>query len=476
MTSPLRHQLRTRLTLWYVFVLGMVLAVYVALVFVFQYEFIKRQVFHDEKQDVETVEGLLYFDPAGHLQLQQNYFTHPRSHLLIDRLMEVRDPSGVVLFRSPTLNGMSLGGPSRRNEGESSFDERVERLSDGSRAFVISHTHSIHGQLLIIRLGYSLAPFQERMRDFLSVLLIALPAALTLAGIAGYFIAKRALRPLEKMAARAETITSTNLNHRLEVGNPDDELGHMARVLNHLLDRLESAFGQLQRFTADAAHELRTPLAAMRSTGELTLRVEQSTTEEYRDAIGSILEECATLGHTIDDLLELARAEAAQPGKGRSTFSLVELTTEVLSVLEVLTEEKGISVVQSVYDPACAVVHADRGLVRTAIMNLLHNAIKFSPANSTVWITLGGTEQHPGFAEMAIEDEGPGIRSGEREQIFERFFTSSSPQTAMVAGSGIGLSVAKLAIERNHGDLFLDATSARGARFVIQLPQPVTSR
>ena len=169
MRNLLRHQLRTRLTLWYVFVLGMILAFYVALVFAFQYESIKRQVFHDEIQDVETVEGLLYFDKSGHLQLQQNYFTHPRSHLLIDRLMEVRDPSGVVLFRSPTLNGMALGGASRPGEGEDSFDERVENLADHSRAFVISHTHAIDGRNLVIRLGYSLAPFRERMRDFLSV-------------------------------------------------------------------------------------------------------------------------------------------------------------------------------------------------------------------------------------------------------------------------------------------------------------------
>ena len=470
MRSPLRHQLRIRLTLWYVLVLGLILAFYVTLVFAFQYESIKRQIFHDEIQDVETVEGLLYFDAGGHLQLQQNYFTHPRSHLLIDRLMEVRDPSGVVLLRSPTLNGMALGGPSRPGEGEDSFEEREVRLADGGRAFVISHTHAINGRMLVLRLGYGLAPFRERMRDFLGVLLISLPAALALAGLSGFAIARRALRPLEKMAARAETITSTNLNQRLEVGNPEDELGHMARVLNHLLDRLESAFKQLQRFTADAAHELRTPLAAIRSTGELALHKEHNNADEYRDAIGSILEECAVLSQTVDDLLTLARAEAVQPGKGQSTFSLIELANEVVSVLEVLSDEKNIHVVQDVVAPELTLVHADRGLVRTALMNLLHNALKFSPGNSTIRLTFGGDISQAASASMSIEDEGPGIRKSEREQVFERFFTSSSPETASMAGSGIGLSVAKLAIERNNGDLFLDPTTVRGARFVIRLP------
>ncbi len=468
--SPLRHQLRTRLTLWYVLVLGLILAFYVILVFAFQYESIKRQIFHDEVQDVETVEGLLYFDQSGNLQLQQNYFTHPHSHLLIDRLMEVRDLSGVVLFRSPTLNGMALGGPSRPGEGEDSFEERVERLADGSRAFVISHTHAISGRTLVIRLGYSLAPFRERMRDFLGVLLIALPAALVLAGFAGFAIARRAFRPLDTMAARAETITSTNLNHRLEVGNPQDELGHMARVLNHLLDRLEAAFRQLQRFTADAAHELRTPLAAMRSTGELALREEYNSPQRYREAIGSILEECSVLSQTVDDLLTLARAEATQPGAGQSTFSLVELTNEVINLLEVLCEEKDITVVQHVEDPEAVVVHADRGLVRTAIVNILHNAFKFSPYEGTIRLTFGGQGQKVGTAAMSIEDEGPGIRNSEREQVFERFFTSSAPETVSMAGSGIGLAIAKLAIERNNGELLLDTTTTRGAKFLMRFP------
>ena len=466
----MQYKLRTRLTLWYVVVLGLILAFYVGLVFAFQYESIKRQIFHDEIQDVETVEGLLFFDASGHLQLQQNYFTHPRSHLLIDRLMEVRDLSGVVLFRSSTLNGMALGGSSQPGEGENSFEERVQQLPDRSNAFVISHTHAIDGRILVIRLGYSLEAFQNRMRDFLVVLLVALPAALALAGIAGFAIARRALRPLDEMAARAETITSTNLNQRVIVSNPEDELGHMARVLNHLLDRLESAFRQLQRFTADAAHELRTPLAAMRSTGELALRDDHSRTEEYREAIGSILEECAHLSQTIDDLLTLARAEAIQPGEGRSTFSLLELTNEVLSVLEVLSEEKAISVLHHVANPDGAVVHADRGLVRTALMNILHNALKFSPENSTVRLSFYA-DAAAGMVTMSVEDEGPGIGVQDHDQVFERFFTSNAPATATMAGSGIGLSIARLAVERNDGQLLLDSPPVNGGtRFVVRLP------
>ena len=471
MTHSFRQQLRTRLTLWYVLMLGCILAFYVTLVFLFQYATIKRQIFHDEVQDVETVEGLLSFDTEGVLHLQQNYFSHPRSHLLVDRLMEVRDLSGIVLYRSPALRGMSLGSRSSLpSEGDDSFDERVERLSDGTQVFLISHTHPVQGRMVLIRLGYSLAAFRDRMRQFLGVLLIALPATLILAGFAGYLIAKRALRPLEEMAARAETISASNLNHRLDLANPDDELGHMARVLNHLLDRLEQAFHQLQRFTADAAHELRTPLACIRSEGELALRAEGHSGEQYREVIGSILEETSILNQTIEDLLMLAKVEATPSGTSKDTFSLVQLTSEVLGVLEVLTEEHDVVIEQEASDPRLVVVHADRGLMRAAIMNVLHNALKFAPPHSRIYVRYADSTVRSGFAEISFEDEGPGIRPSEREQVFDRFFTSGARETSPMAGSGIGLSIAKLAVERSDGEIFFDPHAAKGARCVIRLP------
>ncbi len=239
--------LRSRLTFWYVSVLAVLLLVYAAIVFVFQYGVLTRQLFHDEVQDVITAEGLLFFDSQGRLQLKEDYFSRPQSHLLVDRLMEVRDLSGNVLYRSATLGRMPLGGPNKPGEGDADFDPRIVWLQDGSHAFVISHIHSLQGRTLLIRLGYSLVPLRDRMMQFLLLLLIAIPVGLLVAAIAGQIIAKRALGPLQEMATRAEGITASNLNQRLTIVNPKDELGQMGRVFNHVLDRLEQAFSQLQR-------------------------------------------------------------------------------------------------------------------------------------------------------------------------------------------------------------------------------------
>ena len=174
---------------------------------------------------------------------------------------------------------MALGDALRPGEGDAGFNERMIELTDGSHAFVVSHIHTMQGRTLVIRLGYDLAPLRLRMEQFLLLLLIAIPLALLLAATTGQAIARRALLPLERMTARAGQLSASSLHERLETGAADDELGNLARVFNHLLQRLEEAFGQLQRFTADASHELRAPLAAIRTISEVALEKPEQTAE-----------------------------------------------------------------------------------------------------------------------------------------------------------------------------------------------------
>jgi len=459
--------LRTRLTLWYVGVLALLLIVYATVVLAFQYGVLTRQLYHDEVQDVVTVEGLLFFDQAGELRLTQNYYSRPQSHLLVDRLMEVRDLSGKILYRSSTLHNMALGGPLREGEGDAGFDERLVRLSDGSHAFVVSHIHTMQGRTVVIRVGYDLGPLRDRMIQFFLMLLIAIPLALSLAAVAGQSIAKRALRPLEQMTARAERITASNLGDRLDIANERDELGNMARVFNHLLERLEQAFRQLQRFTADASHELRTPLAAIRTISEVAL-AKPTNAEAYREALGNVLEESNRLNQTVDSLLLLARAEITPPGESQPVFVIGDLVTEVVALLEVLGEERSVKITQRQPELATVEVRADRGLMRIALMNVIHNALKFSPRDSA--INIGFAQPEASWLHISIEDEGPGIPSEEYAKVFDRFFTSSERSTANTSGVGLGLSIAKLVVERAGGRIGFDETFHQGARCVIRLP------
>jgi heavy metal sensor kinase len=461
--------LRTRLTMYYVGVLAVLLLIYAGLVFGFQSASLTRQMVHDEVQDVITVEGLLYFDAHGQLQLRQDYYSRPQSHMLVDRLMEVRDAStGEVLYSSPTLHGMSLGNELLQREGDTGFDERRVKLADGSHVFVVSHVHGLEGRTMVLRLGYSLTPFRERMWSFLLLLLLAIPIALALAAIAGQAIARRALHPLGDMTEKAERISAHNLSERLEVVNERDELGQMALVFNGLLQRLEQAFQQLHRFTADAAHELRTPLAALRAVGEVALHEERSA-EEYRSTLSNVLEEASRLNMTIDSLLMLARAEASESGEERTSFSMRSLVDEVLGLLEVLLEEKTIHVAEVGERTDRTMVLANRSLLRVAVMNVLHNAIKFSPTHSTLHIGYATVEE-PMRLTIAFEDEGPGIPEGDEQRLFERFATGSAAASAHLSGTGLGLAIARLIVERAGGSIYFDRAVSTGARCVIVLP------
>lgn len=458
--------LRSRLTFWYVSVLGLLLLVYAATVFAFQYAVLTRQMLHDEIQDVVTVEGLLYFDDNGRLQLKQDYFSKPQSHLLVDRYMEVRDTADHVLYSSPTLHGMGLGGPSHPGEGDNDFEERMVRLADGSHVFVISHIHGMDGKTLLIRLGYSLGPLRDRMWQFLLLLLIAIPLALLFAGTAGQMIAGRALRPIDAMTERATQITATNLHGRLIVDNHDDELGRMASAFNHLLSRLEAAFQQLGRFTSDAAHELRTPLASIRTMGEIALSGEISG--DSRRVIEDILEETSRLGSTVDSLLLLSQVEATGASGKFEKFRVSDLIEEIATLLGPMMEEAIITL--TLRCQADLYVQADRNLLRVALLNVMHNAWKFSPQRSTITVSCQHLDYQK-MIEIAIEDEGQGIASADQDKIFDRFHTGRNPPLRQQKGTGLGLAITKLIIERFEGTIEFEVSERTGTRCLIRLPQ-----
>jgi heavy metal sensor kinase len=459
-----RWSIRTRLTAWYVSVLATLLLIFAVIVFIFQYVTLTRQIVHDEMQDVVTVEGLLYFDGSGQLHLRQDYYSRPQSHLLVDRLMEVLDLNGAVLYRSDNLDGQSLGGALAPREGDNSSNERIVRLMDGSHVLTISHIHGMNGRDLVIRLGYSLRPLRDRMWQFVWLLGIALLVTILLASITGQWIAGKAMSPIELIAARAEGITANNLHDRLVITNPRDELGTLAAVFNHLLERLEQSFQQLQRFTADAAHELRTPLASLRTVGEVALS-EPRPAEQYRDAISSILEETQRLNHTIDSLLLLARAEAGNSEETSEDIALAPLTEEVTNMLSVLAEEKSIQLLVQDEIQGSVAVYGERSLLRVALINVLHNAIKFSPRGGIVRITL--TTDDTG-ASITIADQGLGLREDEFDAVFERFYRGRESSTEH--GDGLGLSIVKLIVERLGGSARFDRIVHTGASVVLRLP------
>jgi heavy metal sensor kinase len=292
-----------------------------------------------------------------------------------------------------------------------------------------------------------------------------LPIALGLAGFAGYFLARRALSPVERMARRAHEINGDDLRARLAVENPNDELGLLAQAFNETLGRLERSFEQLRRFTSDAAHELRTPLMAIRSVGEAGLQG-QASGEEYREVIGSMLEDSARLSLLVDSLLTIARADAGQIHLEKVDIPILRFVREAVSIMEVLAEEKGQAV--SVDGRSSAYVQADPVILRQDIVNLLDNAIKHTPQGGNIMVRVFRAEGLKVAVE--VEDGGLGIAPEHRDKVFDRFYRVDDGRAREDGGVGLGLAIAKWGAEAHCGRLDLDCQASGGSIFRLVLP------
>jgi heavy metal sensor kinase len=458
-----RH-IRTRLALWYIVVLAGVLCFFAAGTAVLLYVDLRGQLARHTIEDIETVEGLLYFGPNGSLHFHDDYHNHAESKQIQERYLEVLSTDGRVLFKNDRLGDLALGGAVFESEGRGGYSERADRLADGTRVILVSRRHSTEGRAILIRNAYSVEPIWRQLEQLLVAFLAALPIALACAGLAGIRLARRVLEPLATMARRAEEITPDRLDERLPVENPEDELGQLGRVFNNTLDRLEDAFQQMRRFTADASHELRTPLTAIRSVGEVRLQ-QNASREEYRETIGSMLEEVNRLTRLVEHLLSISRADAGQIQLQRQPVAIMALARESAAMLEVLVEEKSQRLV--VDGDEQAAVMGDPLILRQAIVNILHNAIKFSPVHGDISVS---AKMNGDGVCIRIADSGPGISEEHRGKVFERFYRVDKARSSENGSAGLGLSIAQWAVQAHGGKITLETQEGCGSVFQIYLP------
>jgi heavy metal sensor kinase len=305
---------------------------------------------------------------------------------------------------------------------------------------------------------------QTQLWEILTVLVFGLPAVAALAGVGGYILARRALKPIDQIADEARRITADRLHERLSVPNQQDEIGRLAAVINETFARLETSFDRLRRFTADASHELRTPLAVIRGIGEVGLGATR-TPAEYKEAIGSMLEEVDRLTTLVDTLLRLSHGDAGTIRLSREPVDLGQLARDVVSSLSILAEERGQRIRVDVVDRT--IVTVDRLVLREAITNLLDNAIKYSPSGSPIDVRVHvGRDQ----AIVDIADTGPGIAAEHRDRVFDRFFRLDEARSRDRGGTGLGLAIAKWAVEVHGGHITVQENPGGGSLFRMTLP------
>lgn len=438
---------RARLTIWYTFILAAIVLVLCLVIFFFVKASLLGQLNQQLDRDFRLLSQIILAEP--------------------NEVPDAETESSVRIFQIVRGGELYYQTSAFQKSGLPLFTElpptgRRTVLSPAGIRFRLKTGQASPEILLTV--GLEEEPVRSTLRTLAVIFLLALPAALALAGFGGFVMADRLLRPVAVFAAKAEEISAKNLSARLPVENPHDEFGQLAGVINHMLSRLEESFERLRRFTADASHELRTPLTVIRSVGEVALQ-EDLDAAAYRDRIGSMLEDLNRLTRLVDNLLTLTRADAGQVSVSRKETDAIHLVQQAVEDMRPLAEEKNQNLTLAL--DRQVLILADEATLRLALVNLLDNAIKYTPPSGAISVR-SRTRGDDFFIE--VTDTGPGIPEEHRDRIFDRFYRAEKGRSGEPGGAGLGLAIAKWAAEASGGRIELETREKQGSTFRLVFP------
>jgi heavy metal sensor kinase len=457
---------RTRLTLWYAGVLALSLIAFALVIY-----YAAGNIFHERQDEslrstaqtvasayVEEFAEAHSLTKAGEIVLQEITFPN--------RYVQLTDNSGQPIAASANLSGSSIVIPTRvlaeaRARGFSNATVNGLRVTvvplSSDQTFGYA---AVAEPLSVVEDGLS-----ELRRD----LFAGVSLVLLLASAGGYFLARKSLAPIASMNSQTQRISAENLSARLDVTNSRDELGRLATTINDLLARLENSFKEQQRFIADASHELRTPLAVLRGETEVALG-KTRTIEEYQQSLSLIQDEAERLSRIVEDLFILARQPInTRAALNKEWVSLNDAVRDCARAAQVLAVRKGVRLKLEKDSPSIA-LNGDEELIRRLILNLLDNAVKYTPAGGEISLALG---RQNGSAEIVVRDTGIGIPEAAQPRVFDRFYRVDKARARAMGGAGLGLSIAQWIVEAHGGAITIASTPGQGSTFTVMLPTAV---
>jgi heavy metal sensor kinase len=387
--------------------------------------------------------------------------SHVRAH---GELFQVFDADGALVHRGTGLAGLvDAAAPLAATAAD-----RFENVVAGAEPLrFASHAIDVDGRVFTIQVAAPLHDLQEGLREAAWMLAPMFPLMLLLAALGGYWLAKRALAPVDEITETARSLSAETLSARLAVPRTNDELERLSTTLNEMLERLEAGFRRISRFTADASHELRTPLAVMRTTAEVALRAPGRDAGETRAALEQIVAEVERTSHLTENLLLLAKADSGAAGLQRHDVDLAATVGEACAQAEVLARVKGLELATELPEPARLYVAGDPQALRRLFLILLDNAVKYTPAGGRVEVALRGKGAH---VVGEVRDNGIGISQDDLPHVFDRFYRADRARSRELGGAGLGLSIARWIAESHGGAIAVVSELERGSRFEVRLP------
>jgi heavy metal sensor kinase len=332
---------------------------------------------------------------------------------------------------------------------------------------ILFHNEIIHtpdGESYLLQIGAPRDPIDDALKQLLMMAIFVVPAGLAVASVASWWMAGRALRPINELTRAAMKIGISDLDRRLPLQGTGDELDQLSITFNDMFGRLAKAIGEMKQFTASISHELRTPLTILRGEAEVML-LQQHSIQEYRRLLASHLEEYDRLAQLINRLLTLARAEAGDIRMHPATIDLDRLTRYLVEQLDGVSSSKQISL--SIQSEGPVYVKADREWLESAILNLLDNAIKYTFRGGRITITV---ENRGAERRLEIQDTGIGIAPEAVPHIFERFYRADPSRSSIHEGVGLGLSLVQWIVQQHMGRVEVNSELGKGSSFTICLP------
>lgn len=413
---------------------------------------------------VEYEDGRVYFD--------QDDFSTSSSGEQVD-VIRLVSPLGQVLDERGDDHPPVLPEMLRRGLTTVDYTDNTDTANEGAnseennpiRLFI---TPIVSGNEVIayLQIGHDLEEIQQALGNLRVLLLTAAPALVLLTALAGYWLAGRALSPIESIRAQAAAINANDLSQRLTLDLPDDEVGRLARTFNEMLARLEASFRRQRRFTADASHELRTPLAIIRGEVDVTLERPRASTE-YVKALGSIGSETERMTRLINELLLLARSDVAELQLELESLDLSELLAILAEQMQ--NEAEAASVELSIDLPTPLPVRGDRDRLLQLFINLLENGFIYAPGSHMM---IRGRVAGDAV-EIAVTDTGPGIAPEHHPVLFERFYRVDKARNRASGGSGLGLAISQEIVHAHQGTIRVESTVGVGTTFIVRLPRGV---
>jgi len=463
--------IKFKMTLWYVVILGIILSCFS----LFLYVTLADSLYKGVDNKIRTMAEIVVSSTRSPLgagtsmaDLDQVMTEHFGIRPL-GRFIQILDESGRIGDRSTNLRDVqipiSVQTMKAASKGIITF-ETVQVMGKYSLRVVTMPIIENEKMIGIVQVGSSLEGVEEALQQLLLILLIAVPALLLVASAGGLFLANKALKPVDAITQIARRIGSGDLSQRIRIKRVNDELGRLASTFNEMIAKLEKSFRQVKRFTADASHELKTPLTILRGEVEVGLKKKRGV-KEYQQILASNLEEINRMSRIVEDLLTLSRADMGELTMEREEIELSALAREVWRDLRLLAKKKRIQL--KFMDNGFTGVEGDPLFLRQLILNLTENGLKYTRAGGEVAVRVKG-DRDQGVVRLLVTDTGVGIPQKDLKRIFDRFYRVDGARSRETGGTGLGLSICQWIVQAHEGRIAVESKVGKGSTFTVTLP------